>query len=177
MWFALLVLLTLVYTAVLWARALHSYLHLYVLVLALQHLLILPGNFLFLRSKRGVTGPPALPPPRRLFVISFFAAVAVSLSWFSTRGLLNPNESGYSFLARIYLRGHLKAAPLIGATRAFSIHRESSISKAISCGRMPGSPDFRPAGPWCSPPDTPSPFLGWLRRFSALFPRSCLPST
>jgi hypothetical protein len=44
-----------------------------------------------------------------------FALLALPLSWFSTRGLLNPDESGYSFAARTFLTGHLKAQPLIGA--------------------------------------------------------------
>jgi len=120
MWLALLVLLTLAYTAVLWAGALHSYHHLYVLLLALQYLLILPAVFAHLRSRKGTSGSAAPPLPRLALVISAFALIAVSLSWFSTRGLFNPDESGYSFLARIYLSGHLKAAPLIGAAPSVS---------------------------------------------------------
>jgi len=116
MWLALLVVLALLYSALLWAGALSSYHHLYVLLLALHYVLILPAVFGFLRSKRGTSGSTALSLPRLVLVISLFALVAVPLSWFSTRGLLNPDESGYSFLSRIYLSGHLKAAPLIGAT-------------------------------------------------------------
>jgi hypothetical protein len=115
MWLALLVVLASLYSAMLWAGALHSHHHLYVLLLAIQYVLILPAVFGFLRSKRGTSGPPALPLPRLVDVVFVFALVAVPLSWFSTRGLLNPDESGYSFLSRIYLNGHLKAAPLIGA--------------------------------------------------------------
>ena len=45
-----------------------------------------------------------------------FALVAIPLSWFTVRGLLNPDESGYSFQARIYRSGRIMADPLIGAT-------------------------------------------------------------
>jgi hypothetical protein len=48
-------------------------------------------------------------------VILIFAVVAIPLSWLSSRGILNPDESGYSFEARIFLSGRLKADPLIGA--------------------------------------------------------------
>jgi hypothetical protein len=49
-------------------------------------------------------------------VMVCFASLAIPLSWFATRGLVNPDESGYSFQARIYRSGRLMADPLIGAT-------------------------------------------------------------
>ncbi len=49
-------------------------------------------------------------------ILGCFALLALPLSWFSVRGLLNPDESGYSFQARIYRSGRAMADPLVGAS-------------------------------------------------------------
>lgn len=115
MWSASLIVLALLYTALLWAGALRSYHHLYVVLLVLQHLLILPALLFYFGSKKGSATAAGLSRLDVSALVLLFALAIAPLSWFSTRGLLNPDESGYSFLARIYRSGHLKATPLIGA--------------------------------------------------------------
>jgi hypothetical protein len=110
-----LVALALLYTILLWIGVLHSYHHLHVLLLGVQYLLILPAILAYLRSSRNRSSDERITPPRLTALALLFALVAFPLSWFSTRGLLNPDESGYAFEARIFLSGHLKAAPLLGA--------------------------------------------------------------
>ena len=41
--------------------------------------------------------------------------IAVPLARHGSHGLLNPDENGYSFQARMFLKGKLMAAPLPGA--------------------------------------------------------------
>jgi len=113
---ALLVALTFLYTVLLWIGALHAYHHLYVLLIAYQYVLLLPALLVYLRSRNNPSSPRTFPLPRLVVTILLFALVAIPLSWFSTRGLLNPDESGYSFQARIFLSGQLKVDPLIGAS-------------------------------------------------------------
>ena len=71
----------------------------------------------FLRSQKNTSIEPTKLPGFKCFIIAgTFAVIAVSLSWFAVQGLVNPDESGYSFLARIYQGGKIMADPLIGAT-------------------------------------------------------------
>jgi len=108
--------LTLVYSILLWIGVLRNFHHLHLVLLAFQYTLLLPVILKYLRSHKD-DRPEELATPKRLRLIAaVFALVTLSLSWLSTRGLLNPDESGYSFEARILLSGHLKSPPLIGAT-------------------------------------------------------------
>lgn len=111
-----LVALVLLYTILLWIGVLHSYHHLHLVLLAFQYLLILPTILAYLRSARNGSSDQRITPPKLTAIVLLFALVAFPLSWLSTQGLLNPDESGYSFEARIFSSGHLKAAPLLGAT-------------------------------------------------------------
>lgn len=105
-------------------RSYYRFKHSDLLLLLLQYGVILWSVLWYLRSQqRDLTqqgddlAPPAGLPRLNLFaVISCFALLAIALSWFATRGLVNPDESGYSFQARIYASGRLMADPLIGAT-------------------------------------------------------------
>ncbi len=114
---ALLSILALLYIVLLWIGVAHSYHHLHILLLVFQYALILPAIWAYLRahaSRDSQYSEIAL--PNRTAILVLFAVVVFPLSWLSTRGLLNPDESGYSFEARIFVSGHLKAAPLVGAT-------------------------------------------------------------
>ncbi|MFZ0772496.1 MAG: hypothetical protein WCA49_01940 [Candidatus Sulfotelmatobacter sp.] len=97
-----------------------GYEHLDIVLLLLQYVLILPAVLVCLRRQKdqaqSATGMPRID---LLAVILCFAALALPLSWFSTRGLLNPDESGYSFQARIYRSGRVMADPLIGVSSNF----------------------------------------------------------
>jgi hypothetical protein len=93
-----------------------SYQHLHIVLLLLQYGIMLWGAVWCLRQSAG-PGIALLPPlPGFGAVVVCFALLAMPLSWFTTRGLLNPDESGYSFQARIYRSGRIMADPLIGAT-------------------------------------------------------------
>lgn len=94
--------------------------HLDIVLLLLQYGPILVGATWYLRTQRitrGTAETATLPRLNLLAVVACFALVAIPLSWFSTRGLLNPDESGYSFQARLYRSGRLMADPLVGATQ------------------------------------------------------------
>ena len=108
--------LTLVYSILLWVGVLHSLHHLHLVLLAFQYLLLLPVILKYLRSHKNGPAEEIVAPKRLRLIAALFALATLSLSWLSTRGLLNPDESGYSFEARILLTGHLKSPPLIGAT-------------------------------------------------------------
>ena len=114
---ALLAILALFYTVLLWIGVVHSYHHLHILLLVFQYALILPAIWAYLRAHATRESQDArISLPSRTGIVFLFAVVVFPLSWLSTRGLLNPDESGYSFEARIFVSGHLKAAPLVGAT-------------------------------------------------------------
>ncbi len=105
------------YIAVLLLGTVRAYRHLHVVLLLLQYCLILPCVLRGLRrSKNGVGPVSGVLKIKQSPVIFCFAVVAVLLSWFSARGRLNPDESGYCFQARIYRSGHIMAQPLIGAS-------------------------------------------------------------
>jgi hypothetical protein len=104
-----------IYLGVLLLGTIRAYGHLHIALLLLQYGLILPCVLACLRgSKNGVRPVADLPNINLSAVLFCFAVVAVSLSWFSARGRLNPDESGYAFQARIYRSGHIMAEPLIG---------------------------------------------------------------
>jgi hypothetical protein len=91
--------------------------HLDLVFVIMQYGPILLSIVWFLRSQKNTSiEPTKLPGPRSFIVAGSFAVVAASLSWFAVQGLVNPDESGYSFLARIYQSGRIMADPLIGAT-------------------------------------------------------------
>lgn len=113
---ALLAVFALLYTILLWVGVLHSYHHLHVVLLAFQYFLFLPAILAYLRSNSNGSPNARVPLPKICVIVLLFGLVAFPLSWFSTRGLLNPDESGYSFEARIFLSRHLKAAALQGAS-------------------------------------------------------------
>jgi 4-amino-4-deoxy-L-arabinose transferase-like glycosyltransferase len=91
--------------------------HLDLVLAVMQYGPILLSVLWFLRSQKNTSTEPTKLPGLKSFVIAgLFAVVAVSLSWLAVQGLVNPDESGYSFLARIYRSGRIMADPLIGAT-------------------------------------------------------------
>ena len=91
--------------------------HLELLLAVTQYGPILLSTLWFLRSERDTSSEPTKLPEGKTFIfVGSFAIVAVLLSWFAVKGLVNPDESGYSFLARIYQSGRIMADPLIGAT-------------------------------------------------------------
>jgi hypothetical protein len=105
------------YLGVLLFGTIRAYGHLHVVLLLLQYCLILPCVLAYLRrSKTGVRPDAGALRINSSAVVFCFAVVAVSLSWFSARGRLNPDESGYCFQARIYRSGHIMAEPLIGVS-------------------------------------------------------------
>lgn len=114
---ALLSILALLYVVLLWIGVVHSYHHLHILLLVFQYALLLPAIWAYLRTHgRRDSLRLEISYPNKAVIVLLFAAVIFPLSWLSTRGLLNPDESGYSFEARIFVSRHLKAAPLVGAT-------------------------------------------------------------
>src|ERR1700739_543437 len=105
------------YAVLLWVGVVHSYHTLHILLLAFQYALLLPAIWAYLHAHGSRDSQhPGISLPNRTAIIFLFAVVVFPLSWLSTRGLLNPDESGYSFEARIFVSRHLKAAPLVGAT-------------------------------------------------------------
>lgn len=105
-------------------RIFHPFRHSDQVLLLLQYVLIFSSLLLSLHLQRvvaeGHAGVPSttarLPDLNLPVLIGCFALLAIPLSWFATRGLVNPDESGYSFQARIYASGRIMADPLIGAT-------------------------------------------------------------
>jgi hypothetical protein len=113
-----------IYLLALFLRASHRFVHSDILLLVLQYGLVL-GSALWLlyshkinlaRQEKDSRETQPLLRVNPLAVIACFALVAIPLSWFAVRGLVNPDESGYSFQARIYRSGRIMADPLIGAT-------------------------------------------------------------
>ena len=114
--FALLTALVILHVGLLLLGTLRSYQHLHLLLLCLQYAVILPVLLWFLRSASGSSTGGYLPGIDLKIALIGFVLVAIPLSWRSTQGLLNPDESGYSFQARLYRSGRIMADPLIGAT-------------------------------------------------------------
>jgi hypothetical protein len=105
------------YLGVLLFGTVRAYGHLHLVLLLLQYFLILPCVLAcWRRSKNGIRPVAGVLNTPIKAVIFCFAVVAVSVSWFSARGLLNPDESGYCFQAKIYRSGHIMAEPLIGVS-------------------------------------------------------------
>jgi len=108
-----------IYLSILFFGLRRGYEHLHAVLLLLQYLLILPAIVGCLRRRQDqdkVQAATELPRINLYAVIVCFAALVIPLSWFSARGLMHSDESGYSFQARIYRSGRLMADPLIGAT-------------------------------------------------------------
>jgi len=93
-----------------------GYTHLHLALLAVRYVIILPALLWCLRSQRGASSGSPLPRIPLGIALLGFAVVTIPLSRISAQGLLNPDESGYSFQARIYRSGRLMAEPLIGAS-------------------------------------------------------------
>jgi hypothetical protein len=94
--------------------------HLDIVLLLLEYGPILLSAIWYLRSQRdtdNAAGATTLPGMSLLALVACFAFLAIPLSRFSTQGLLNPDESGYSFQARLYRSERLMADPLVGATQ------------------------------------------------------------
>lgn len=91
--------------------------HLELVLAVMQYGPILLSVLWFLRSQSNTSRESTkLPACKSFVVVGSFAIIALLLSWFAVKGLVNPDESGYSFLARIYQSGRIMADPLIGAT-------------------------------------------------------------
>jgi hypothetical protein len=104
------------YIGLLLLGTMRSYAHLHLALLAAQYGIIFPTLLWFLRSQCASSGESPLPRIHLGIALLTFAVVAIPLSRFSGQGLLNPDESGYSFQARVYRSGRLMADPLIGAS-------------------------------------------------------------
>lgn len=102
--------------ALVWGSSRH-FGHLHIVLALLQYGPIGFSALWYLRSQRDdLVGTASLLRLNLLPFTACFALLAIPLSWFATWGLVNPDESGYSFQARIYQSGRLMADPLIGAT-------------------------------------------------------------
>jgi hypothetical protein len=107
----------LLYLTCLLYGTLRNYGHLHIVLLGLQYILILPLTFWCLRQRQANGGFPE--GNFKAFVrtvIVGFGVLTLLMSWFSAHGLLNPDESGYCFQARIYRSGRIMADPLIGVS-------------------------------------------------------------
>ena len=104
------------YIGLLLAGTIRGSTHLHLALLAVQYIIILPSLVWFLRSPPFSSGSGPLPRTNLGITLLAFALVTIPLSRFSAQGLLNPDESGYSFQARIYRSGRPMADPLIGAS-------------------------------------------------------------
>lgn len=114
-WF--LTVLVLLYVSVLLFGTLRTYGHLHVVLLLLQYVLILPAVLGYLRRQQdSIQAVASMPTINLRVIVGCFAVLALFLSWYSARGLMNPDESGYSFQARIYRTGRIMADPLVGAS-------------------------------------------------------------
>jgi hypothetical protein len=103
------------YFVVLLVGTVRAYRHLHFVLLLLQYGLLLPCILACLhRSKNGNRPVAGVLKINLGTVVVCFAVVAIALSWFSARGRLNPDESGYCFQAKIYRSGHIMAEPLLG---------------------------------------------------------------
>jgi hypothetical protein len=82
----------------------------------LQYALVLPALLLFWRRSQGKSMPlPSIPDVRGSVVVVF--AVLTAIVGFSyDHGHTISDESSYSFQARVFASGHLKAEPMPGAT-------------------------------------------------------------
>jgi 4-amino-4-deoxy-L-arabinose transferase-like glycosyltransferase len=105
------------YLILLAARIYHPHFgHLDLILAIVQYGPILLSALWFLRSQRNPLARPAQLPQLNLVALAgCFALLAFPLSCFAVQGLVNPDESGYSYLARIYRSGRIMADPLIGA--------------------------------------------------------------
>ncbi len=83
---------------------------------ALQYLLVLPALLFFLRRSRVRPAAPFSVPDFRSRVIAGFAVLAAIVGFSYDHGHTIPDESAYLFQARLFASGHLKAAPMPGAT-------------------------------------------------------------
>lgn len=105
------------YLLVLTWGSFRHFVHLHIVLGLLQYGVILPCVLSYLHSERVVSAETvSLPRLNLLAVIGCFALFAIPFSRFISHGLVNPDESGYSFQARIYRSGRVMADPLIGAT-------------------------------------------------------------
>jgi hypothetical protein len=105
----------LLYLSILVFGTLRTYAHLQIVLLLLQYVLLLPAVLAYLRKRQdNVPAVGSVPIVNLRVIFVCFALLAIPLSWFSVRGLLNPDESGYSFQARIYRSGRIMADPLVG---------------------------------------------------------------
>ncbi len=107
----------LLFLGVLLVGTTRGYGHLHPALLLIQYALMLPAVLVYLRRRQDrIPQFNNLAAIRPRLLVACFAVVALPLSWLSVRGLLNPDESGYSFQARIYRSGRVMAEPLIGAS-------------------------------------------------------------
>jgi hypothetical protein len=118
--FYFLALSILVYIIALFWGTHRGYGHLHMVLVGLQYLLILPAAAAcLLGSGDDAKTGASLSGVHLSLAIALFALAAVPLSWYSARGLLNPDESGYAFQARIYRSGRIMAEPLPGVSQDF----------------------------------------------------------
>jgi len=105
---------TAVYVGILIVGTARASQHLYLFLLFLQYFVILPIVVWLLRSRSGSNVCGGLPRINQRIALIGFALLAIPLSRFAAEGLVNPDESGYSFQARLYRNGRITADPLVG---------------------------------------------------------------
>src|SRR5208283_5332841 len=110
---------------------------------------ILPAALSCLRSQKDKLQPVASIPRVNMWAVAIcFAVLGIPLSWFSARGLLHSDESGYSFQARIYRSGHLMAEPLICVSSGVSRRTPAELAYTGHVLRPYGwFPKFPPGWP------------------------------
>ncbi len=82
----------------------------------LQYALVLPALLLFWRRSQGKSMPLPSIPDVRGSVIVVFAVLTAIVGYSYDHGHTISDESSYSFQARVFASGHLKAEPMPGAT-------------------------------------------------------------
>ena len=137
------------YVGVLLFATLRGYGHSHVVLLLMQYVLILPAALSCLRSQKDKLQPVASMPRVNMWAVAIcFAVLGIPLSWFSARGLLHSDESGYSFQARIYRSGHLMAEPLICVSSGVSRRTPAELAYTGHVLRPYGwFPKFPPGWP------------------------------
>ena len=157
--------------------------------LGLQYLVLLPLILKYLGSARGARNGKFTLPRAGAFAIAIcMSLLALPLASHGSRGLLNPDENGYSFQARIFLQGKLMAEPLPGTASGgknmppeISYENHVLISRGWFTHFPPGWPLLLAAGYLLGAPWVLNPLLGLrsqdfggaVRVFGSGLPSTC----
>ena len=138
--------------------------------LGLQYLVLLPLILKYLGCARGARNGKFTLPRAGAFAIAIcMSLLALPLASHGSRDLLNPDENGYSFQARIFLQGKLMAEPLPGTASGgknmppeISYENHVLISRGWFTHFPPGWPLLLAAGYLLGAPWVLNPLLGLL---------------